>query len=124
MRAPTVQWQHTLCAVLDRGLIVHDDLLRALAEIKLKRKCAEVECPQTLHEIHGLANLTAGRPVALATTPLGGNGRVRACVRASMRVRVWTPVRACAGTDTSLVDVESNGDGRAARVAGSAIEAD
>ncbi len=50
--------------------------------------------------------------------------RVRACVRASMRVRVWTPVRACAGTDTSLVDVESNGDGRAARVAGSAIEAD
>ena len=49
---------------------------------------------------------------------------VRACVRASMRVRVWTPVRACAGTDTSLVDVESNGDGRAARVAGSAIEAD
>ena len=46
------------------------------------------------------------------------------CVRASMRVCVWTHVRACAGTDTTVVDVESNGDGRAARVAGSAIEAD
>jgi len=92
VRAPTVQWQHTLCAVLDRGLIVHDDLLRALAEIKLKRKCAEVECPQTLHEIHGLANLTADRP-PLATRPLGGNGRVRACVYAVDQQHVCAAMR-------------------------------